>query len=113
MVCCFGRESFNVGDDHHTDTAQDLLLQPRHSGHPSSKCFLLSFSCFTSLFKDLLYMNDGLLNMVAHCTSSTNRIVSLAGGKNLAMFRVETLCIFGNVGGCIEMVVGDRGIAQF
>jgi hypothetical protein len=52
-------------------------------------------------------MNDGLLNVVAHCTCSTHRIVGLAGGKNLAMFGVETLGIFGNVGGCIEMVVGD------
>ena len=58
-------------------------------------------------------MNDGLLNMVAHRIGSANRIASLAGGKNLAMFPVETLGIFGNIGCCIEMVVGDRGIAQF
>ena len=58
-------------------------------------------------------MNDGLLNMVTHGIGRTNRVASLTGGKNRAMFPIQTLCIFGNVGRCIEMIVGDRGIAQF
>jgi len=55
---------------------------------------LSAFSCF-SLFKHFYHMNKGLLNMLMHHTSSANWIVSLAGGKNISMFRVETLHIFG------------------
>src|SRR5579863_4303828 len=69
--------------------------------------------CFPSLFKQFRDMSDGLLNMVTHRVSSTNGIVRLASIKNLAMFRVETPCIPGNIGCGIEMVVGERGIAQF
>src|SRR5579884_106748 len=69
--------------------------------------------CFPSLFKQFRDMRDGLLHVLAQRLGSANRVVRLAGSKNLAMFRVETLCISRNVGRCIEMVVGERGIAQF
>src|SRR5450432_1491841 len=69
--------------------------------------------CFLSLVKHLRDMYNGLLNMMAYGTGSTNGIVCLASSKNLAMFRVEALGIFGNIRRCIEMIVGKRGIAQF
>src|SRR5947209_17513316 len=51
--------------------------------------------------------------MVPYSIGRGNWIVRLAGGKNLAMFRVKTPCISRKVGCRIEMEVGVRGIPQF
>src|SRR5450759_1956685 len=69
--------------------------------------------CFSLLFKHFHHMSDGLLKMVTHSIGRPNRIACLAGGENLTVFRVETLCISRNIGCRIEMQVGVRGIPQF